>query len=197
MTKILLIPAHHKTTSGKRSPDESVLEYAYSRKIIESMIEKLGNLGYDVENPIPETETEMSLSNQCKIINEICDKLDNDCLVLSPHLNAAGSGSSWMSARGWSVFVSLNASQKSKNLAECLASVADEKDVKVRREYSDRGYWVQNLAICRDTKCPAVLTENFFMDNEEDVEFLLSDSGFETVVDINAQGIIKYLEENG
>nr|DAT77576.1 MAG TPA: MurNAc-LAA [Caudoviricetes sp.] len=29
--------------------------------------------------------------------------------------------------------------------------------------------------MCRDTKCPAVLTENLFQDNKEDVEFLLSE----------------------
>lgn len=31
--------------------------------------------------------------------------------------------------------------------------------------------------MCRDTKCPAILTENLFQDNKEDVDFLLSEKG--------------------
>ena len=54
-------------------------------------------------------------------------------------------------------------------------------------------YWQQNLAICRDTNCPAVLTENFFQDNKEDVEYLLSQEGKQTVAQIHIDGIVKYL----
>jgi N-acetylmuramoyl-L-alanine amidase len=34
-----------------------------------------------------------------------------------------------------------------------------------------------NFYVLRNTKCPAVLTENFFQDTKKDVEFLLSDVG--------------------
>ena len=57
----------------------------------------------------------------------------------------------------------------------------------------DQLYWQQNLAICRDTNCPAVLTENFFQDNKEDVEYLLSPEGKQTVAQIHIDGIVKYL----
>ena len=40
---------------------------------------------------------------------------------------------------------------------------------------------------------PAVLTENFMMDNQDDVEFLLSDVGRNAVIQTHLQGIIKYL----
>lgn len=53
---------------------------------------------------------------------------------------------------------------------------------------------MQNLAICRDTVCPAILTENFFQDNKEDVEYLLSDEGKLMVTQIHVDGIIDYLK---
>ena len=48
--------------------------------------------------------------------------------------------------------------------------------------------------ICRDTNCPAVLMENFFQDNKEDVAFLLSEEGKRTVTRIHVEGIVNYLE---
>ena len=57
-------------------------------------------------------------------------------------------------------------------------------------------FWMQNLAICRDTVCPAILTENFFQDNKEDVEYLLSDEGKLMVTQIHVDGIIDYLKKN-
>lgn len=44
-----------------------------------------------------------------------------------------------------------------------------------------------------DTSCPAVLTENFFQDNLEDVEYLLSDEGKMAIVDLNFDAIINYI----
>jgi N-acetylmuramoyl-L-alanine amidase len=41
--------------------------------------------------------------------------------------------------------------------------------------------------------CPAVLIENFFQDNREDVEFLLSGVGRQCVTDIAVEGIRNYL----
>ena len=41
--------------------------------------------------------------------------------------------------------------------------------------------------------CPAVLTENLFQDNKEDVEFLLSEKGKEAITKIHVEGIKNYL----
>ena len=106
-----------------------------------------------------------------------------------------GSGTEWMPARGWSVFVGSNASQKSKQLARTLSQVALSKKVKVRQPSPELLYWTADLYICRKTNCPAVLVENFFQDNREDVEFLLSEAGKQCVTDIMAEGIVNYLKE--
>ena len=47
--------------------------------------------------------------------------------------------------------------------------------------------------MCRDTNCPACLTENLFQDNKEDVDFLLSEEGYQAIVDLHVNGILSYL----
>ena len=48
-------------------------------------------------------------------------------------------------------------------------------------------------AICRETLCPAVLTENLFQDNRQDVDYLLSPAGKAAIVQLHFDGITKYL----
>jgi N-acetylmuramoyl-L-alanine amidase len=54
-------------------------------------------------------------------------------------------------------------------------------------------YVVQSLAICRDTNCPAVLVENLFQDNKEDVAYLLSAEGKNTLLGVMYNGIVDYI----
>ena len=51
----------------------------------------------------------------------------------------------------------------------------------------------ENFYILRHSLCPAVLTENFFMDNLSDLEYLQSRVGKQAVVDTHVEGIIDYL----
>ena len=45
-----------------------------------------------------------------------------------------------------------------------------------------------------NTRDPAVLVENLFMDNPTDCAFLLSPEGQQALVDLHVDGIISYLE---
>ena len=49
--------------------------------------------------------------------------------------------------------------------------------------------------ILKHTLCPAVLTENLFMDNQEDCAFFLSPKGRQAIIDLHIDGIISYLNE--
>lgn len=187
--KILIDNGHGSNTSGKRSPDGRLMEYAYTREIADMVVNELKKLGYDAERLVKE-EIDVPLKERCRRANEYKSM---QAIVVSIHNDAKGIGKDWEDARGWSVRVSLNASSKSKKLATCLAEEAEKKGLKVRREYPKKAYWAQDLAICRDTKCPAVLTENLFQDNKEDAEFLLSPEGKRTIRDVHVEGIIKYL----
>ena len=55
-------------------------------------------------------------------------------------------------------------------------------------------YWMADYYILKNSKCPAVLTENLFQDNLEDVNFLLSMHGRERIIDLHLKGIINYVE---
>ena len=51
-----------------------------------------------------------------------------------------------------------------------------------------------HLYILKHSLCPAVLTENLFQDNKEDVEYLMSDKGIKEIVNIHVNGIVNYIK---
>lgn len=190
--KVLIDNGHGENTPGKRSPDGRLREWSYTREIADMVVFELRKKGIDAERIVKE-DSDVPLSERCRRANEIYRETGKKAILISIHCNAAGSGAAWMNAKGWSVFVSNNASVNSKRLADFLAKAAVEKGVNIRKPMPGKLFWEQNLAICRDTNCPAVLTENFFQDNKEDVEYLLSPAGKQAVVQIHVDGIIKYL----
>lgn len=190
--KVLIDNGHGENTPGKRSPDGRLREWSYTREIADMVVFELRKKGIDAERIVKE-DSDVPLSERCRRANEIYRETGKKAILISIHCNAAGSGAAWMNAKGWSVFVSNNASVNSKRLADFLAKAAGEKGVNIRKPMPGKLFWEQNLAMCRDTNCPAVLTENFFQDNKEDVEYLLSREGKQAVVQIHVDGIIKYL----
>lgn len=190
--KVLIDNGHGENTSGKRSPDGRLREWSYTREIADLVVAGLRKNGIDAERIVKE-DSDVPLSERCRRANAIYKETGKKAILVSIHCNAAGNGISWMNAQGWSAFVSNNASLNSKRLAESLAQVAECIPVPVRKPMPQQPYWEQNLAICRDTNCPAVLTENFFLDSKEDVEYLLSPEGKDTVARIHIEGILKYL----
>lgn len=189
---VILDNGHGVNTPGKCSPDKKLREYAYAREIVKKIYEKLEKLGVESYILVPEEE-DISLKERCRRANNIYAKNIKNTFVISVHCNAAGADGKWHNAKGWSVFLSQNASKKSKHLADCLADSAQSKGLKMRYSMPNQSYWVQNLAICRDTHCPAVLTENLFQDNKEDVQYLLSEEGKETIAQLHVDGILKYI----
>lgn len=188
--KVLIDNGHGHDTPGKRSPDGRLLEYAYAREIARRLETELNARGIDAMRITPE-EYDISLKERCRRANKHGSK---GVLLVSIHCNAAGADGKWHNAHGWSAFVSQNASVNSKTLARCLIKAAKAQGLHVR-EYSAREpYWTQNLAICRDTRCPAVLTENLFQDNRADVAYLLSEEGKQAIVALHVEGITDYIK---
>lgn len=188
---VLIDNGHGRDTTGKRSPDGRLLEYAYAREIAVRLERELKARGYDAQRIVPE-ENDTSLKERCNRANRIYAAAGKKAILVSIHCNAAGADGKWHDARGWSAYVSRNASKKSKELACRLIDAAETQGLKVRRYSQNEPYWTQNLAICRDTNCPAVLTENLFQDNREDVDYLLSEKGKQTIVELHVQGIMAY-----
>ena len=53
-----------------------------------------------------------------------------------------------------------------------------------------------NFYVLKNTNCPAVLTENFFQDNKDDVDYLTSDLGFHQIVRTHVEGILNFIKDN-
>lgn len=195
--KVIIDNGHGKNTQGKRSPvwtdGSQLFEWRYAREIAVMLEKKLLERGVEAVRIVPE-DTDISLRERCNRVNKLCAKVGTkNCLLVSIHCNAAGNAGKPMQARGWSVFVGLNASQNSKSLATIFSASAEAQGLKVRVSSPNQRYWVQNLAMCRDTKCPAVLTENLFMDNEQDCKLLLSNEGKQKIVKTHVQAILDYI----
>lgn len=196
--KILIDNGHGENTPGKRSPDGMFREYSYAREIAESIVRELISRGYDAERIVREN-LDVPLAERARRVNEICGKYGTrNVILVSIHCNAAGNGSQWMNARGWSAYTS-KGNTKADMLASCIYKAAADKlpaGTKIRSDWSDKDPdWEENFYILTKTKCPAVLTENFFQDNKEDVEFLNSAEGKQAIIALHVEGIIKYIEE--
>ena len=192
---ILIDNGHGHNTPGKRSPDGKFLEYAYTREIATRIVADLTDQGFTAQLLVPE-EDDIPLSERARRVNAACILHGkSNVILISVHVNAAGNGSKWMTATGWSCYTSKGQTQSDK-LADCLYEAAKKNfpDRRIRTDYSDNDPdWEENFYILRHSLCPAVLTENFFMDNLSDLEYLQSRVSKQAVVDTHVEGIIDYL----
>lgn len=189
--KILIDNGHGSNTSGRRSPDGRLREYLYAREIAQAVVYNLKKLGVEAIQLVKE-EIDVPLDERCKRANQY---KASDAILVSIHCNAVGNGSDWKSARGWEAWTSVGKTKADK-LATCLYEAAEEKlpGMKIRKDMSDRDPDKEDgFYILKHSKCPAVLTENLFQDNKDDVDFLLSDAGRKAIVDLHVKGICSYL----
>ena len=192
---ILIDNGHGLDTIGKRSPNGKFLEATYTREIARRVVADLTDRGHNAQLLVPETE-DIPLSERVHRINAHCNTLGkSNVILISIHVNAAGNGSQWLNATGWSCYTS-KGQTTSDRIAECLYEAATKNfpDRRIRTDYSDSDPdWEENFYILRHSLCPAVLTENFFMDNYQDLEFLQSRAGKQAIVDTHVEGITEYL----
>ena len=194
--KIFIDNGHGLMTAGKRSPDGQFREPFYNREIAKRVVSDLRDRGLDAELLVPEDD-DISLAERVRRVNAACFLLGKQNVILvSIHVNAAGNGSKWLNATGWSVYT-CKGQTASDMLAECLcqAAIKNFSGRRIRTDMSDGDMdWEEGFYILRKSLCVAVLTENFFMDSRFDLEYLQSKAGKQAVVDTHVEGIIEYLE---
>lgn len=204
---ILLDNGHGIDTRGKCSPDKRLLEWRYTRDIVVALSEELLCEGIDTRILVPENG-DVPLSERCRRAAAICRSVGNDNVALiSIHVNAAGNDGQWHGATGWEAFTSPGKT-RADTLAEYLYSAAgfvlspllspeigSRRPVKIlRTDLSDGDRDKEaRFKILVSTPCPAVLTENLFQDNREDVDFLLSPVGRNAIVSLHKHGILNYI----
>ena len=193
--KILIDNGHGVDTKGKRSPDGRLLEYAENRLLADRIVSALKAQGHDAELLVPE-DNDVSLFQRCDRVNRFCYALGKENVILvSIHCNAAGKGDRWYNATGWCAYTTPKDTPADR-LATCLYNAAQIHipDQRLRMDLTDGDPDIEaSFYLLRHTSCPAVLTENLFMDNQADVEYLLSDIGQTNLVNLHVTGINFYL----
>lgn len=195
--KILIDPGHGIDTPGKRSPDGLFMEYLWNRQVADLILEGLVSAGVDASLVVTETN-DVTLRNRVNRVNTICNRVGaSNVLLVSIHANAAGNGSAWMNAKGWSCYTS-KGKTKSDQVAECLYDAFEEEfqDRKIRKDMSDGDRdWEENFYVLQKSKCPAVLLENFFYDNREECAWMLQEETKKRIASAAVKGIIKYIKK--
>lgn len=203
--RILIDNGHGSDTAGKRSPwccngvppAIEFYEYKWAREIAKPIVDELKSRGYNADLLVTE-ETDISLDERVRRANAECSTYGASKVILvSVHANAAGSGKEWMTGRGWEAYTT-RGNTKSDDLAEYLYREAAKNftGMKLRSDTSDGDKDKEaDFKIIKKTYCTAVLTENFFYDNVDDVNYILSDEGRKAVIKTHVDGIINYINQ--
>lgn len=189
---VILDNGHGWNTPGKRSPvwkdGTQLYEWKFNRVITKEIKKRLDNLGIESIILVPEDE-DISLGERCRRANNIYSNR-KDAILISIHANAGG-------GTGWECWTSIG-ENKSDYYAKLLYNSAGQylRGKRLRCDYSDGDPdWESQFYILKHTCCPAVLTENLFMDNEKDCKFLLSSEGIETITALHVDAIITINDE--
>ena len=202
MKTIILGTAHLKSTPGKCSPDKKFFEYQYSREVCKTVKVILEDLGYKVFIDIEDNDLKVTQSQElclrCKTVNDL-QKVYKNCIYVSIHVNASSNDGKWHNATGWEIYTSKGETE-ADNLATYIYNSAKnnfKNAQKLRTDFSDGDPDKEaEFYVLKHTSCPAVLTENFFQDNKQDVDYLTSDLGFHQIVRTHVEGILSYIKDN-
>lgn len=192
----MLDRGHGQETPGKRSPDSSLIEWQYCDEIAKRIQKELLIYGWDTRL-VCEDSKDVSLSKRASIVNEVCDKYGvKNVILISIHCNAASDDGKWHNGKGWECWTTLGQTNSDKLASELYkASKYYLPNTQLRVDWTDGDEDKEkNFTLLYKTKCPAVITENLFMDNKNECDFLLSEIGKQTIVDLHIDGILKYMQ---
>lgn len=126
------------------------------------------------------TDKTVTLNERSVFAND----LDAD-LFVSVHVNAGG-------GTGFESFIYTNAGSKTGMIRKTIHDEVSDF-FKQQGGFPDRGKKVANFSVIRNTKMPAVLLENLFIDNPKDIAQLLLPGFTEKLGVTIARGIVKAL----
>ena len=194
---VCLDSGHGKDVAGKCSPDKSLLEWQWAREIKYRVAESLESQKIALCFDINPEDTEPGLTVRANRANAVYTKNNGKTIFVSIHVNAAGNGTDWLNARGWEIYTTKGLT-RSDELAtdiwnECN-KIFTPKGLTMRKDMSDGDVDKEaNFTVIYKTLCPSVLVENFFMDNKDDLKYLLSEEGKSDIVEGISNGIKVYL----
>ena len=206
---VIIDAAHGINTAGKGSPYTlnnvpphlEFREYLWSREICLMLATELEKKGLEVFFTVTGDEEPGLLYRYMTANSHINQHPETHHIFISIHNNAAGNGSKWCNARGWSAYTTPGQNNSDK-FAECLYDAMEYwskgLDIKIRTDKRDGDRDCEaNFAVLKGVKCPAVLTENLFQDNEDDVRLLQNSAVKKLIVKAHVEGICKFIDKMG
>lgn len=178
-------------TPGKRSPvwsdGKQLFEGEFNRAIVNGIIERLTQLDIPYVNIAPEYR-DVTLRTRVERANKYPA---SKSFYLSVHSNAGG-------GKGSEIFTSIG-STKSDKIATIFGQEYKKEfpNKKLRTDFSDGDLdKEQSFYVLRRTKMPAILTENFFMDNEEECREILMNLGErKKIINYHVEAILRVKDE--
>lgn len=188
---VILDAGHGMETPGKRSPKwpdgSQLFEWEFNRDIVKRIQKQLDKSGIKYQILVPENK-DISLQERVRRANKIYNDTKKKCFGISVHANAGG-------GTGFEVYTSVG-----KTKSDDIATIVWEEmkiefpSKKMRLDTSDGDVDKEsNFYILKNTKSPFVLTENFFMDNYNDCQLILSESGRQKIANAHVRAIKKIL----
>lgn len=193
---VLLDNGHGRETPGKASPDGALQEWEWTRAMAVRVEMELKRAGIECERLVPEVEDVPLIERVSRANRAVvgAKRRGMRAVLVSLHCNASGDGKRWMAARGWQVHTAnLSPGAPTHRLASCLAKAMQGEFVSVRMPGAGQLWWVNDFYILAHTACPAVLTENLFMDNREDCRRLLSEEWQDRLARAHAAGLAQFI----
>ncbi len=188
---IILDPAHGSNVAGKCSPDGRHKEYKFSRDVLSRVYGKLVSLGFRVEYTNT-SEKEIGLLKRQENANKIKVEPGQTKFLFSLHNDAAGDGSKWMRARGFSFYTSVG-NTKSDIFGNIIFDQLREDfyPLKARMWKKSHPGFEKNFTVLMGKTYYAVLLEWLFQDNKQDVENLVSPATQEDLVNSLVKAFLK------
>lgn len=187
---------HGKLTAGKRSPKmssgERLFEYKFNRDIVARIIPKLEEKGIDYYNVVPEIEVDNFLAGRVLRANN--HPSNKKKIFISIHSNAGPAPTN-----GWSIVDGIetwffHGSRTGKKLAAIF-----QKHLIEHTNWQNRGIKSRpskQFYVLRNTSMPAVLTENGFFNNKEQVYELMKEEVRQKLADAHVAAILE-IEKKG
>ncbi len=174
-------------TPGKRSPiwndGSQLFEGEFNRAIVNGIIERLTRLKVNYVNLAPEYR-DVTLETR---VNRAHRFSSRSSFYLSIHSNAGG-------GHGSEIFTSPG-STKSDKIATVFGHEFQHTfpNKRLRTDFSDGDLDKEaKFYVLTRTKMPAILTENFFMDNENECKnILMTREGRDKIIEYHVNAILK------
>lgn len=208
---VILDNSHGVTTAGHHSPllpkekyKNSNLtflyEYEFSRNIVEGLEEELTNrnIEYEILSPEIRDVELLTRANRLQTLAYNAKQEDKECILISVHLNVCPGDLKWQDTfYGWCVSSPIK-NEANDKLINCFNEAAKEVLSKYNKviltdDDINEIAWFNDYKMFGKADIPFILTANFYMDNLNEVDFLLSEEGKRAIIDIHIKGIEKYI----